>query len=217
MDNNKYRGAIFDLDGVLVDTAKYHYLAWKELAGQLGFEFTMEQNEALKGVSRMRSLELMLEAGGMSGRFSEAEKCEMAEQKNRIYVEYVKRLRQEELLPGVGELLEKMKGAGIKTALGSASKNARMILDGLGITQAFDAIVDGTMVTRAKPDPEVFLVGAELLRLPAADCVVFEDSTAGIEAAKAAGMRAVGIGTREKLPQADMVLRNVGEFCRYLV
>lgn len=217
MDNNKYRGAIFDLDGVLVDTAKYHYLAWKELAGQLGFEFTMEQNEALKGVSRMRSLELMLEAGGMSGRFSEAEKCEMAEQKNRIYVEYVKRLRQEELLPGVCELLEKMKGAGIKTALGSASKNARMILDGLGITQAFDAIVDGTMVTRAKPDPEVFLVGAELLRLPAADCVVFEDSTAGIEAAKAAGMSTVGIGTREKLPQADMVLRNVGEFCRYLV
>ncbi len=173
MDIKQYQGAIFDLDGVLVDTAKYHYLAWKQLADELGFDFTRQQNEALKGVSRMRSLELLLGFGGMMGRFSEEEMHDMAEKKNRIYVEYVKKLRQEELLPGVKELLERMKDSGIKIAFGSASKNAEMILEGLGITKYFDAIVDGTMVTKAKPDPEVFLLGAKLLGVSAEECVVF--------------------------------------------
>lgn len=216
MDIKKYRGAIFDLDGVLVDTAKYHYLAWKQLASELGFEFTRQQNEALKGVSRMCSLELLLGFGGMSDRFSQEEMYEMAEKKNRIYVEYVKRLKQEELLPGVRELLEAMKKTGVKTALGSASKNAGMILDNLQIMDYFDAIVDGTMITKAKPDPEVFLLGAELLALPAEACVVFEDSAAGIQAAQNAGMGTVGIGSRENLPEADIVLSCVGEFMRYL-
>ena len=201
---------------MLVDTAKYHYLAWKQLADELGFDFTRQQNEALKGVSRMRSLELLLGFGGMMGRFSEEEMHDMAEKKNRIYVEYVKKLRQEELLPGVKELLERMKDSGIKIALGSASKNAEMILEGLGITKYFDAIVDGTMVTKAKPDPEVFLLGAKLLGVSAEECVVFEDSTAGIQAAKRAGMGTVGIGKRKNLLEADMVLECVGEFVRYL-
>ncbi len=208
MDIKQYQGAIFDLDGVLVDTAKYHYLAWKQLADELGFDFTRQQNEALKGVSRMRSLELLLGFGGMMGRFSEEEMHDMAEKKNRIYVEYVKKLRQEELLPGVKELLERMKDSGIKIALGSASKNAEMILEGLGITKYFDAIVDGTMVTKAKPDPEVFLLGAKLLGVSAEECVVFEDSTAGIQAAKRAGMGTVGIGKRKNLLEADMVLES---------
>lgn len=216
MDIKQYQGAIFDLDGVLVDTAKYHYLAWKQLADELGFDFTRQQNEALKGVARMRSLELLLGFGGMMGRFSEEEMHDMAEKKNRIYVEYVKKLRQEELLPGVKELLERMKDSGIKIALGSASKNAEMILEGLGITKYFDAIVDGTMVTKAKPDPEVFLLGAKLLGVSAEECVVFEDSTAGIQAAKRAGMGTVGIGKRKNLLEADMVLECVGEFVRYL-
>lgn len=216
MDIKQYQGAIFDLDGVLVDTAKYHYLAWKQLADELGFDFTRQQNEALKGVSRMRSLELLLGFGGMMGRFSEEEMHDMAEKKNRIYVEYVKKLRQEELLPGVKELLERMKDSGIKIAFGSASKNAEMILEGLGITKYFDAIVDGTMVTKAKPDPEVFLLGAKLLGVSAEECVVFEDSTAGIQAAKRAGMGTVGIGKRKNLLEADMVLECVGEFVRYL-
>ena len=150
------------------------------------------------------------------GRFSEEEMHDMAEKKNRIYVEYVKKLRQEELLPGVKELLERMKDSGIKIALGSASKNAEMILEGLGITKYFDAIVDGTMVTKAKPDPEVFLLGAKLLGVSAEECVVFEDSTAGIQAAKRAGMGTVGIGKRKNLLEADMVLECVGEFVRYL-
>ena len=201
---------------MLVDTAKYHYLAWKQLADEQGFDFTRQQNEALKGVSRMRSLELLLGFGGMMGRFSEEEMHDMAEKKNRIYVEYVKKLRQEELLPGVKELLERMKDSGIKIALGSASKNAEMILEGLGITKYFDAIVDGTMVTKAKPDPEVFLLGAKLLGVSAEECVVFEDSTAGIQAAKRAGMGTVGIGKRKNLLEADMVLECVGEFVRYL-
>lgn len=216
MDIKKYQGAIFDLDGVLVDTAKYHYLAWKQLADELGFDFTRQQNEALKGVSRMRSLELLLGFGGMTDRFSEEEMYAMAEKKNRVYVEYVKKLKQEELLPGVKELLKRMKDSGIKIALGSASKNAEMILEGLRITKYFDAIVDGTMVTKAKPDPEVFLLGAEILGLPAEKCVVFEDSTAGIQAAKRAGMGTVGIGSQENLPEADMVLGYAGEFVRYL-
>lgn len=217
LEIKKCRGAIFDLDGVLVDTAKYHYMAWKQLADQMGFEFTRQNNEALKGVSRMRSLELLLEFGGLSNHFSEAEKCELADKKNKIYVEYIKQLKQDELLPGVCDLLKKMKKAGIKIALGSASKNASMILNGLNITEYFDVIVDGTMVTKAKPDPEVFLLGAKLMQLSADQCIVFEDSTAGLEAAKRAGMMAVGIGSRQNLPQADMILNNVGEFCQYII
>lgn len=212
MKEKIYKCGIFDLDGVLVDTAKYHYLAWKQLAAQLGFEFTLEQNEALKGVSRMRSLEILLADGGLTGKFTDAEMEKLAAEKNEIYVRYIRELKQEELFPGVVETFRAMKAADVKIALGSASKNASMILDRLQITPYFDAIIDGTKVTKAKPDPEVFLLAAQELGIAPCDCVVFEDSQAGIEAAKSADMLAVGVGTQAQLPKADLLVSNVSEF-----
>ena len=212
MKEKIYKCGIFDLDGVLVDTAKYHYLAWKQLAAQLGFEFTLEQNEALKGVSRMRSLEILLADGGLNGKFTDAEMEKLAAEKNEIYVRYIRELKQEELFPGVVETFRAMKAADVKIALGSASKNASMILDRLQITPYFDAIIDGTKVTKAKPDQEVFLLAAQELGIAPCDCVVFEDSQAGIEAAKSADMLAVGVGTQAQLPKADLLVSNVSEF-----
>lgn len=206
---NNIKGALFDLDGVIVDTAKYHYLAWKRLAGELGFEFTEEHNERLKGVSRMRSLEILLEVGGIS--CTEEEKLAMAEKKNNWYVEYIRKMDESEILNGAREYLLKLKGEGIKIALGSASKNAPMILENLGITHLFDAVIDGNKVSKAKPDPEVFLLGAKELGLKAADCVVYEDAEAGIEAARRAGMGTVGIGSRDILKEADMVVSGLYE------
>lgn len=195
------KGALFDLDGVLVDTAKYHYLAWKRLAEQLGFEFTEKDNERLKGVSRMRSLEIMLEIGGLS--FPEKEKERLASLKNSWYVEYIQKIDESELLPGAIEYIRALKTKGVKIALGSASKNASIILENTRIYDVFDAIVDGSKVTKAKPDPQVFLLAAEELHLPPKDCVVFEDAQAGIDAAKSAGMHCVAIGLRDNLIGAD--------------
>lgn len=207
-----YRCGIFDLDGVLVDTAKYHYLAWKALADRLGFAFSVEQNESLKGISRMESLEVLLRFGGMEEMFDQEEKLRMAEEKNRLYLEYINRLEESELLPGVTELFERMKERGVKIALGSASKNAGLILERLNISSYFDVIVDGNLVTKAKPDPEVFALGADRLGIPYEECVVFEDSVAGLLAAKKLNMGTVGIGTRENLPQADIICGTVGEY-----
>lgn len=198
------KGAIFDLDGVIVDTAKYHYLAWRSLAGELGFEFTEADNERLKGVSRMRSLDILLEIGGRE--FGEAEKLAMAEKKNRLYVEYISGLDESELLPGVKEYLSGLRARGVGIALGSASKNAVFILDKLNIAGLFDAVVDGNKVSRAKPDPEVFQTACAELGLQPQDCVVFEDAEAGVEAGKAAGMQVVGIGRPEVLKEADLVV-----------
>jgi beta-phosphoglucomutase len=200
-------GAIFDLDGVLVDTAKYHYLAWKRLAGELGFDFTEADNERLKGVSRIRSLEILLELGRCS--LDEAGKEAAAAKKNAWYVEYLNTLDQGALLPGSREYLHYLREKHIRIALGSASKNAPLILNRLTITDLFDAVIDGNAVSRAKPDPEVFLKGAEALSLPPSACVVFEDSLAGIEAAKKGGMRAVALGTRELLPGADRYITSL--------
>ncbi|MDE5944858.1 MAG: beta-phosphoglucomutase, partial [Rikenella sp.] len=188
------RAAIFDLDGVIVDTAKYHYLAWRRLAEELGFDFSARDNERLKGVSRMRSLEILLEVGGFgAGAFTEAQRQQMADRKNGWYVEYISRMTPDEILPGVLSFLEEVRADGVRTALGSASRNTGIILERLRIGGLFDAVVDGTMVGRTKPDPEVFLTGAAMLGggiLPA-ECVVFEDAEAGIEAARAAGMYSV--------------------------
>jgi beta-phosphoglucomutase len=208
----KYHGAIFDLDGVLVDTAKYHYLAWKELAGNLGFEFTAEQNEWLKGVSRIDSLNILLEAGGMQNRFSQKEKEEMASWKNDRYVRFVTELNSSELLAGAEPLLTELRSRNVKIALGSASKNAQMILKNTGIFLFFDAIVDGNSVSRAKPDPQIFLLGADALGLANSDCVVLEDSEAGLQAARRAGILAVGIGNRRNLQSADEVYPNLLKF-----
>ena len=192
------RGAIFDLDGVIVDTAKYHYLAWRSLAERLGFEFTAADNERLKGVSRVESLKILLEIGGVEA--GEAERLKMAEEKNKEYVEYISRLEPAEILPGAKEYLQQLRQQGVKIALGSASKNAAFILDRLGIAELFDAVIDGTKVSKAKPDPEVFLAASEALGLAPADCVVFEDAAAGVEAGKAAGCRVVGISSYLLIP-----------------
>ena len=195
---------LFDLDGVVVDTAKYHFIAWKALAEELGFEFTLEDNERLKGVSRMRSLEILLEIGGLQ--FSEPEKLAMAEKKNALYVSCIERMTPEETLPGVEEFLQELRQNGIKIALGSASKNAPMILERIQLSGMFDAIVDGNSISEAKPNPEVFLKGAEKLKVLPEQCVVFEDAIAGIEAAQNANMYSVGIGEPETLGFADLVI-----------
>lgn len=203
------KACIFDLDGVIVDTAKYHYLAWRRLAEMLGFEFTEKDNERLKGVSRMRSLEILLEVGGKSATPEQMEKW--AKEKNEWYVDYITKMGAEEILPGVVPFLEQLRAHSIKIALGSASKNAMLILDRLGLTSYFDAIVDGTKVSAAKPDPEVFLVAAKSLNTPADCCVVFEDAEAGIEAAKKGGMFAIGIGNPDVLKDADVVVSGIAQ------
>lgn len=200
----KIEACIFDLDGVVVDTAKYHYIAWKSLANELGFDFTTEDNERLKGVSRMRSLEILLEIGGMQ--FPENEMIEMATRKNDLYVSYIEKMTADEILPGVTKFLNELKAVGIKIALGSASKNAPLILERIFLTNIFDAVIDGNSVTEAKPNPEVFLKGAKALNTKPENCVVFEDALAGVEAAKNAGMACVGIGSAENLGIADIVV-----------
>lgn len=198
------RACIFDLDGVLVDTAVYHYQAWKRLANELGFDFTEDQNEQLKGISRMDSLNRILDWGGV--KISDANKQQLATKKNHWYVKMISNMKTEEVLPGSRELLELIRESGLKCALGSASRNSSLILDCTGLSSYFDAIVDGNLVTASKPDPQVFLKGAELLGTDPRDCVVFEDAVAGVQAARAAGMRIVGIGNEGVLDQADLVV-----------
>jgi len=205
------KAALFDLDGVIVDTAKYHYLAWQRLAKELGFVFTEKDNERLKGVSRMRSLEILLEVGGLTGKFSEEEMIEMATRKNEWYVSYISEMDESEILEGTIECLKSFRALGVKTALGSASKNAMLILNNLKLTPYFDAIIDGTKVSKAKPDPEVFLLGAKEVGAEPTDCVVFEDAQAGIEAAKNAGMKAIAIGNPEDLSGYDKIFKGLYE------
>ena len=195
---------IFDLDGVLVDTAKYHYLAWKRLAEELDIEFSLEDNERLKGVSRMQSLEIILELGNIT--LENDTKIQLAQKKNIWYVDYISKLTPEDILPGVIVLLESTKANNIKIALGSASKNSMLILHKLNLTDYFDAIIDGTKVSKAKPDPEVFLRGAQALKVLPSECIVFEDAEAGVAAAINAGMHCIGIGSKYILKNADLVL-----------
>lgn len=200
---------IFDLDGVIVDTAKYHYKAWKRLANELGFDFTEEQNELLKGLSRTRSLEIILEIGKVQ--LSAEEQGVMAVRKNEWYVDMIRHMQPDEVLPGARAFLESLRQAGIRTALGSASKNAGTILEKVDLAPLFDVVVDGNSVTASKPDPEVFLKGAAGLHADPAYCVVFEDAVAGIQAAKAGGMKVVGIGDAAVLNAADMIVSGLGE------
>jgi beta-phosphoglucomutase len=206
----KIKACIFDLDGVIVDTAKYHFLAWKRLAEELGFEFKLEHNERLKGVSRVRSLEILLEVGGLS--FSEKGKERMATLKNEWYLEYILRMKPDEILPGVLPFLSELRRAGVKIALGSASKNAPLILQQVEITNYFDVIIDGNKVSKAKPDPEVFLKAAEELGFNPGDCVVFEDAEAGVEAALRGNMRCVGVGSPLVLNRATVVIPGFESF-----
>lgn len=203
----EYLGVIFDLDGVLVDTAKYHFLAWKKLADQLDIPFTEEDNERLKGVSRIKSLDILLSLGNKS--YSEDERNKFMEQKNKEYVRYISQMDEREILPGVIELLNQLKDRKLKIALGSASKNSGLILKNTKLQDYFDVIVDGNDVSKAKPDPEVFLLGVKRIGIPASQCIVFEDAYAGIEAAKKAGMLAIGVGNRKSLPHADVLVETL--------
>lgn len=198
------KGCIFDLDGVIVDSAKYHFQAWKRLADELGIDFTEEENEKLKGVSRVESLRIILEWGGLKK--SEEEQRMLAAKKNDWYVELISNMTPDEILPGVRPFLEGLKDKKIKIALGSASKNAAAILDRVALTSFFDAIIDGTKTTRSKPDPEVFLLGAEALGLKPFEVVVFEDAEKGIEAAREGGFWAIGVGDPETLMKAHFVI-----------
>lgn len=202
----KTKAFIFDLDGVIVDTAKYHFLAWQKLANTLGIEFTHEHNEQLKGVSRVRSLEIILDLGKVEA--SDAQKNEWLIQKNEDYLSYINTMNESEILPDVIRVLDFLKTQQQPIVLGSASKNARPILEKVNILHYFDAIVDGNDVSNAKPDPEVFLVGAQKVDQPNDNAIVFEDSVAGIEAANIAEMTSVGIGENNVLNEADFVFEN---------
>jgi beta-phosphoglucomutase len=208
--NGVIKACIFDLDGVIVDTAHYHFLAWKRLAKELGIELTLEDNEKLKGVSRMRSLEIILELGGVS--ISAHDKEMLANKKNSWFVDYVERMAPEEIFPGVRQLLQELRKKGMKVGLASSSKNAQTVIKLLHIQNEFDAIVDGGMIIHSKPHPEIFLLAAKKLGVVPTECLVFEDAEAGVEAALAAGMKCIGIGSQEQLSKADRVISTTGDF-----
>lgn len=203
------RGCIFDLDGVIVDTAHYHFLAWKRLAAGLNYQLTPADNERLKGVSRLKSLEIVLQLAGISMSAEEMER--LADQKNAWFREYVAEMKPDEIFPGVTALIRELRGAGIKVGLASSSKNAREVIRLLGIADEFDAIVEGNMIAHTKPHPEIFLKTAELLGVAPEACVVVEDAEAGVEAALAAGMKCIGIGSPAALAKADAVFPKTGD------
>jgi beta-phosphoglucomutase len=203
------KGCIFDLDGVIVDTAHYHYLAWKRLALELGYDLTELENEKLKGVSRMQSLNIILDLAGIS--LNEKHKEMLADKKNIWFNDYIERMTPAEIFSGVGELIDSMRREGMRVGLASSSRNAKTVLRQLRIGDEFDAVVDGTMITRTKPDPEIFLITAERIGVSAGSCVVIEDAVAGVEAALAAGMKCIGIGSPDLLGEADLVFERTSD------
>ena len=203
------KACLFDLDGVIVDTAVYHFQAWRRLANELGFDFTEHQNEQLKGISRMESLDLILKWGNVI--LAEEEKIDWATRKNAWYLELVMQMTPSEVLSGVPAFLKQLRANDIKIALGSASKNSRLILEKINMLAYFDAIIDGNNITKGKPDPQVFLLAAEAVNCKPADCVVFEDAIAGVQAGKAGGMKVIGVGDESTLHEADFVIKGFDE------
>jgi beta-phosphoglucomutase len=203
------KAVIFDLDGVIVSTDEYHYLAWKALADREGIFFSKEINHRLRGVSRMASLEIILENSKKN--YNEEQKKEMTSYKNNLYLEYLDELNPKSLLPNALEAIYYLKDKGIKVAIGSSSKNTKKILKQLEITELFDAIADGTDITRSKPNPEVFLVACERLGILCDECAVVEDAISGIQAAKAACMTAIAINDATKSDLADYRIKNLIE------
>ena len=203
------KGFIFDLDGVIVDTAKYHFLAWQKLAKSIGIDFSHEQNEQLKGVSRVKSLEKILAWGNKT--ISEEKFNALMASKNDDYLSFIAKMNHDEILPDVPKVLNYLKEQNQPISLGSASKNARQILEKVDLLKQFDAIVDGNDVSKAKPDPEVFLIAAKVLNIKPEDCIVFEDSVAGVQAANTANMISIGIGEKSVLHEADYVFSNFTE------
>ena len=205
----KKKGVIFDLDGVIVDTAHFHFLAWRKTAKELGFDLTEELNEELKGISRIDSLQKILDWSRAS--ISQDTFNTLTSEKNDEYLQHVNKMSEKDILPGVYDFILKLKKQNAPIALGSASKNAIHILDRVGLLEFFDTIVDGNNVSKAKPDPEVFLLGAEQLNVKPENCIVFEDSVAGIEAANKANMTSIGLGKKEVLKDAKHVYNNFFE------
>tara|TARA_R110002073_G_scaffold40547_5_gene115132 strand:- start:256961 stop:257650 length:690 start_codon:yes stop_codon:yes gene_type:complete len=207
-NNNRMskKGFIFDLDGVIVDTAKYHFLAWRQLANSIGVDFTEVQNEQLKGVSRVQSLQKILEWGNKT--ISEDQFRALMELKNKDYLGFIQSMNKDEVLPDVPKVLDFLIKENQGIALGSASKNARIILEKVYLIKKFDAIVDGNDVHNGKPNPEVFLKAADELNIKATNCIVFEDAVAGIQAANTAKMISIGIGSKEVLHEADYVFKD---------
>ncbi|MEX3617993.1 beta-phosphoglucomutase [Paenibacillus glucanolyticus] len=205
------KAVIFDLDGVITDTAEYHYQAWKATATELGIPFTREFNENLKGVSRMDSLMLLLSQAETPVNYSEGELVQLADRKNKLYVELIETITPADLLPGVTEFVADIRAAGLKTAIASASKNAIAVLTRLGVMDQFDVIVDVTKLTNNKPDPEIFLTAAAQLGVEPADCIGVEDAASGVDAIKGAGMFAVAIGNAAHFPHADIVLDSTSQ------
>jgi len=203
------KGFIFDLDGVIVDTAKYHFLAWQKLAKNIGIDFSHEQNEQLKGVSRVKSLEKILAWGNKT--ISEDKFNALMASKNDDYLSFIAKMNHDEILPDVPKVLNYLKEQDQPISLGSASKNARQILEKVDLLKQFDAIVDGNDVSKAKPDPEVFLIAAKALSIKPEDCIVFEDSVAGVQAANTANMISIGIGEKSVLHEADYVFSDFTE------
>lgn len=206
----KIKGIIFDLDGVIVFTDRYHYLAWKRIADRLGIPFDETVNNRLRGVSRMESLEIILE-NYRGTPLSDGEKAALAEEKNGFYRELLQEMNPGSVAPEVRCTLETLRQRGYRLAIGSSSRNTKTILERTGLTQAFDAVSDGTNITRSKPDPEVFLKAAGFLGLEAGSCAVIEDAFSGIEAACAAGMVSVGIGDASASPRATYSIGHFGE------
>jgi beta-phosphoglucomutase len=207
---NRFKAVIFDLDGVITDTAHYHYLAWKRLAESEGVTFDEAFNEQLKGIDRMGSLDLIL--AGAARSYSAQEKQALAETKNHHYQELIATMSDADLLPGALEALDAVRAAGLKTGLASVSKNAFTVLERLGIRDRFDDVVDAALLTNSKPDPEIFLTAARHLGVEPADCLGVEDAVAGVAAIKAAGMFALGVGRVGILAEADMVIPNLCHF-----
>lgn len=200
------KAVIFDLDGVIVSTDECHYMAWKKMSDEEGIYFDKEINNRLRGVSRMASLEIILERAEKA--YSDAEKNEMAERKNNYYKEFITKLTPDDILPGVMKTLEELKQKGIKIAIGSSSKNTPIILSRIGLDGYFDAVSDGNNITHSKPDPEVFSKAAEMLGIAPENCMVVEDADSGIEAGKRAGMRTLAVNGAKG---ADFETKNLAE------
>lgn len=210
MEKNKIRAVIFDLDGVITDSARYHFLAWKELADELGIPFDEAYNEKLKGVSRMESLELVLANGNACERYTSAEKERMAEKKNDNYKELIRQITPADILPGIQDFLDELKQEGIQIALASVSMNAPFIIRQLELQPYFDYIADAAKVPNAKPFPDIFLAGMQAFGLRPEECIGVEDARTGIEAIHRAGMKAVGVGTPAEMEEADLLLTTDG-------
>ncbi len=209
----EFKAVIFDLDGVLVFTDKYHYKAWKKIAQELGIDFTEEDNNALRGVSRQESLEIILRQY-KGPQLEDSKKDDLLARKNDMYRDYLKEMTPEDVTDDVRSTLKQLRDKGFKLAVGSSSKNTRFILEKTNLADAFDAVSDGTMISKSKPDPEVFLKAAELVDMVPSDCLVIEDADAGIEAALAAGMHTAAIGAAVESHKAEAELEKISDILK---